>query len=106
MFGVAAENRGERQWRITLDALIDHYADQWNWEWLSGNEGLPWSEALIDRYAKRWNWEMLSKNKGLPWSNVLYERFAERWDVWSVVSQYDGNVRSLTPEQVDRLMRD
>jgi len=74
---------------------------------LSGNEGLPWSEALIDRYADRWNWREygLSGNAGLPWSHALYERFADRWDIAAVASHYDGGVRSLTPEQVDRLMR-
>lgn len=75
----------------------------------------PWSEAFIDRYAERWNWgewgeygllSGLSKNAGLPWSHTLYDRFADRWDVDGVFWHYDGNIRSLKPEQVDRLMHD
>jgi formylglycine-generating enzyme required for sulfatase activity len=47
----------------------------------------------------------LSGNAGLPWSHALYEHFADRWNIAAVASHYNGNVRSLTPEQVDRLMR-
>jgi hypothetical protein len=72
---------------------------------LDTNTALPWNEALIDRYADRWNWYYLSENAGLPWSHTLYARFADRWNADCVARHYDGNVRSLTPEQVNRLMR-
>ncbi len=89
--------------------LIDRYAGRWDWRslHLSSNPALPWSQTLIDRYTERWDWGTsgLSGNAGLPWSHTLFDRFAERWDLGSVAEHYDGNVQSLTPERVDRLMR-
>ena len=38
------------------EALLDRYADLWEWRGLSGNTALPWSAALLDRYADRWEW--------------------------------------------------
>jgi hypothetical protein len=66
--------------------------------------------ALIERYADRWTWDWagfsgLSLNERLPWSHALYERYVDRWHVIKVTWHYDGGVRSLTLEQVDRLMR-
>jgi len=34
----------------------------------------------------------------------LFDRYEDRWNIKSVASHYDGNVRSLTLEQVDRLI--
>ena len=62
------------------------------------------SEALIARFADRWHWDRLSGNAGLPWSEALIARFADRWHIAAVSWHYDGNVRSLTPEQVERLL--
>lgn len=64
---------------------------------------LPVERALIERFADRWNWDRLSLNQALPWSEALIERFADRWDTRAVSRHYDGNVRSLTLEQVERL---
>ncbi len=105
-WGALSENPG-LPWS---EAFIDRYAERWNWGALSENPGLPWSEAFIDRYAERWNWGALSWNVALPWSKAFFDRYAERWDVDannidSIAIHYDGNVRSLMPEQIDRLMR-
>ncbi|MDV7395401.1 phospholipase D-like domain-containing protein, partial [Arthrospira platensis SPKY1] len=59
------------------EALLDHYADLWEWERLSVSETLPWSEALLDRYADRWEWGRLSEKAGLPWSEALLDRYAD-----------------------------
>jgi len=61
------------------EALIDRYADHWDWEGLSKNEVLPWSEVLIEHSADRWDWLSLSQNEALPWNEsliALIERFA------------------------------
>lgn len=84
------------------EALLDRYADLWHWKELSRSEALPWSEALIERYANCWEWDELNENAGPPWSAALLDRCAARWDF---TEHYDNNVRSLMPEQVDRLMR-
>lgn len=87
------------------EALIERYTDRWNWGNLSWNARLPWDETLIDRYADRWDWEKLSNNEAIPWSHALYERFTPL-NVGKVANHYNGGVRSLALEQVERLMRD
>uniref|UniRef100_UPI0021E72B8C ankyrin repeat domain-containing protein n=1 Tax=Salinibacter sp. TaxID=2065818 RepID=UPI0021E72B8C len=39
--------------------LIERYSDRWDWETLSGNRELPWSEKLIARFEDRWDWRQL-----------------------------------------------
>jgi len=67
------------------EAMIERYADRWNWNQLSSNEALPWSEVLVERYADRWGWAWLSSNKTLPWSDALIERYADGW-YWPEIS--------------------
>ncbi|MBK8310433.1 MAG: hypothetical protein IPL04_05500 [Chitinophagaceae bacterium] len=94
------------------------------WSGLSLNESLPWSSDLIERFIKKWDWEVLSGNNGvaftanqiakhkdkiiwkrkhpnfgalsdntsLRWSEELIDAFIENWD-WDDLSKnevYDG----------------
>ena len=52
----------------------------------------------------RWDWERLSWNTALPWSDRLCERFAENWNIDNVAFIYNGNIRKLNREQVIRLL--
>jgi len=54
------------RWYPCSEAIIERYADRWDWKCLSENEALPWSEALIERFKDRWSWSWLSSNKALP----------------------------------------
>ena len=47
--------------------LIKKYDYKWDWERLSRNKFLPWSETLIDLYTDKWDWDILSGNISLPW---------------------------------------
>jgi hypothetical protein len=71
------------------EELIERYADKWNWGalGLSVNKSLPWSETLIESYKEKWDWGVLglSVNKSLPWSELLIKRFKHRWD-WKTLS--------------------
>ena len=67
--------------------FIEQHGDQLDWDCLSNNESLPWSESFIDRYKDKWKWGFggLSENESLPWSEKLIERFADKWD-WHYLS--------------------
>jgi len=41
-------------------SFIEQHGDPLSWEYLSGNKSLPWNEALIERYADKWDWYALS----------------------------------------------
>lgn len=67
-------------------ALIERFVDEWDWDDLSRNEGLPWSEEFIDKHGNRWGWSWLSLNNHLPWSESLIARFSAQWN-WLLLSQ-------------------
>ena len=49
------------QYSNVLDRdLIEQHGDQLNWEYLSKNESLPWSEAFFERYKDKWDWGELA----------------------------------------------
>ncbi len=39
--------------------------DCWEWNMLSSNEGLFWTELMINKYKSKLNWDLLSLNKSL-----------------------------------------
>jgi len=60
----------------------------WDWDGLSGNENLPWSESYILKYEDKWDWENLSRNNAIPWNEHLIEKYFDKWD-WDALSRND-----------------
>jgi hypothetical protein len=67
------------------DELIQKYLEQWNWVSLSSNESLPFSINFISLYKPLWNWGSLSENKSVPWSSEMLELFCDNWN-WKKIS--------------------
>lgn len=81
--------------------FIERFMDESNHHWTSTQI----DDWCIEQNELYWQvWTNLSKNELLPWSHQLFDRYEDRWNIKSVASHYDGNVRSLTLEQVDRLI--
>lgn len=53
-----------------------------DWQNLSGNTHLLWTDELIEHYADKWDWWLLSSNESLPWSEALIEKYETKW-VWA-----------------------
>jgi hypothetical protein len=68
------------------EELIAKYEFKWDWGRLSRNDELPWSVKLIDRFIDRWVWGALSANTALPWTEEFVERYANRW-IWPIMSE-------------------
>lgn len=51
-------NQKEVQWSLDL---LECYCDKWDWNWLSGNVALPWSDDLIDE--SKLYWERILENE-------------------------------------------
>lgn len=70
--------------------FIDKYELYLNWEHISANTHLEWSEDFIDKYFNRFYWTgrfCLSHNSALPWSNKLVDKYKDHWDwkgIWSL----------------------
>lgn len=70
--------------------LIEKFELYLNWEYLSANVNLKWTEEFIEKYKHRWHWTgqyCLSHNPALPWSRKLIDTYLDKWDwrgIWSL----------------------
>ena len=60
--------------------LIDKYPRIWDWNLLSSNIEILWSDELLSKYEYKWNWQILSENTSLCWSFELIEKYKNYWD--------------------------
>ena len=60
--------------------IIEKYKNQLDWELLSSNEHLKWSDGLIGKFENYWIWESLSGNENLPWSDNLIIKYSNKWN--------------------------
>lgn len=49
-----------------------------NFEHLSNNEKLSWSEQLIDQFQEHWDWDGIASNSGVPWTLNLMNKYVDR----------------------------
>lgn len=88
---------GEMDWNLLSsneflpwsEELIDRFQDKWNWWRLSLNESIPWSQQLIGRFGYRLNWNALSRNAALPWSEEFIALYAPYWH-YGTLSENEG----------------
>jgi hypothetical protein len=63
------------------DLIIDKYNDRLDFQCISANISIPWSEELIEKYKDKWNWDIgMSSNRSLPWSETFLEKYNNKWD--------------------------
>ncbi|MEO9210236.1 MAG: hypothetical protein ABI208_04010 [Ginsengibacter sp.] len=96
------------------ETLLAKYYNIWDWDLISLNETILWSEKVIDRYSPLLNWNFLSRNKAVLWdvdflekyqnkiewiwlsaneafpsSEEIVEKYFDNWD-WKILSQNPG----------------
>jgi hypothetical protein len=64
-----------RQWEQNPQA-IDPSKE--NWGVLSESAGLPWSTALLDAFAEHWDWYFVACNPAVPWNREWLARYFDR----------------------------
>jgi hypothetical protein len=67
--------------------LLEEYALKWDWELLSENNGVAFTEEQLEKYKDLIVWSSnksshscISSNTSLPWSKSLIKKYVERWD--------------------------
>ena len=87
--------------------LINKHQDMAEWDKLSANKNINWTDNFIDKHAAKWEWyrtmcmnpslpwsiafiekhlgkfgskEEMSGNKGMPWSYEFINHFKDRWN--------------------------
>jgi len=86
-----AKERGEkilcREMHCTFTTQdIYDFEDQLNFNSLSYNEDVVWTQKLIETFKDRWNWDGLSSNSSLPWSEELIAKYQDKWDPYQLCS--------------------
>jgi hypothetical protein len=58
--------------------LIEKFYHYWDWNQLSLNAYLPFSNDFIETFLDSWNWSLLSGNNRIYWSKELLMNFKDR----------------------------
>jgi len=92
---------GYIQW---TEEFIERNKGLLNWEELSHNSSLPWSEELIDKFEKYWNWDSLSQNQKINWTEELINKYDKKlnWDVLSYNSNANLSIQ-LVEKNIDKI---
>ena len=71
--------------------LLEIFKDQWNWDLLSVNNGIGFTEGQIEKYKNLLTWDSgsgsnqnIGSNTNLPWNTDLIERYKNEWHWWSL----------------------
>ena len=59
---------------------FEEWFEDWDddkYSWLSYNKGINWSINFLEQHKDKWDWEMISINDSLPWSEKLIEYFKD-----------------------------
>ena len=86
--------------------MLERHAADWDWERLSANPHIAWSQALLATYADRLNWATLSAQTQLPWSMAFYLPLDTHWYP-SLVAQHQGlNIHHLNSADITTLLQE
>ena len=73
------ERLSENETLAWSQPLVEQYKDDWCWINLSGNESIGWTAELIGEYADYFDFDSTSWRDTLPWSESLIDKHADRW---------------------------
>jgi hypothetical protein len=71
--------------------LLDQFKEKWNWDLLSVNNGVGFTEEQIEKYKFLFTWDSgtwsnqnIASNTNLPWSVGFINKYKYKWHWWSL----------------------
>ena len=71
--------------------LLEIYKKKWNWDLLSVNNGVGFTEEQIEKYKYLLTWDSgsgsnrnIASNTNLPWSIEFINKYKHKWHWWSL----------------------
>jgi len=71
--------------------LLEKFKEKWNWELLSVNNGVGFTEEQIEKYKDLFIWDSgsgsnqnIASNTNLPWSIEFIKKYKHKWHWWSL----------------------
>jgi hypothetical protein len=76
-------------WQV--ENLLEIYKNKWNWDLLSVNNGVGFTEEQIEKYKDLLTWDSgsasnqnIASNTNLPWSVEFIKKYKHKWHWWSL----------------------
>lgn len=69
--------------------IIEKFQEYWNWDNLSRNTQIEWTNEIILKFKDKWNWSKLSENNSLPWTEEFVERYVDDWSWYGLSKNYE-----------------
>ena len=73
------------------EGLLELFKNKWNWELLSVNKGISYTEEQIEKYKDLFTWDSgsrsnqnISSNTNLPWSVEFIKKYEQKWNWWTL----------------------
>ncbi|HPH91268.1 MAG TPA: hypothetical protein PLZ68_10615 [Ferruginibacter sp.] len=60
--------------------LINDNLNYWDWDFLSANKSITFTDEIIREFEEYWNWDILSKNMNISWPLKILRDFNDRID--------------------------
>jgi hypothetical protein len=77
------------------DDLIKKYENSWNWDWLSHNHSVEWTENRIDKFADYINFSSISYSRSIKLkTRVFVDKYSSKWN-WEALSGNPEFARNL-----------
>jgi hypothetical protein len=71
--------------------LLDQFKEKWNWNILSVNNGVEFTEQQIEKYKDLLTWDSgsssnqnIAANMNLPWSIEFIKKYRSKWQWWTL----------------------
>jgi hypothetical protein len=71
--------------------LLEQFKEKWNWDLLSVNNGVGFTEGQIEKHKDLFTWDSgngsnqnIASNTNLPWSVEFIEKHKHKWHWWSL----------------------
>lgn len=97
----------EQHHAFSLEEVRRH-AGWLDFDRLSDNYDVQWTEGLIEEFADRWDWDQLSYSALMMRSDNLsdefVERFRDRWDPFVVDGDFEDDSNPTPAPQVDTFL--
>ena len=72
--------------------FLEQFKEKWNWDLLSVNNGVGFTEEQIEKYKDQFTWDSgsgsnqnIASNSNLPWSVELIKKYKHKWHWWSLL---------------------
>lgn len=100
--------------------ILKEFSNKLDWDSISGNEFISFTEELIENLSLYWNWDLLSGNRAVNWTQELITKYqtkfnpeafkTKNWELWLNINwkinpKPEPNYEKYSTEEVSDLLK-